>query len=82
MAPERSRLLTTRQVADMLAVPVSTVRRLIRSGILSPVVRVTPHHTVVEEDVVADLILARREAGGYDRRGRIARMVQRQEVQE
>lgn len=82
MALERGRLLSTKQVADMLAVPVSTVRKLIRSGILSPVVRVTAHHTVVEEDVVADLIRTRREAGGYDRRGRIERLVAREGVRE
>ena len=77
-----SRFLSIRQVADMLSIPHSTVRKLIRDAQLAPVVRITPHRVMVEEDVVERFVSTRREVGGYGRKQNVSRMVSRSKVRE
>ena len=78
-----SRLLSKEQVAEKLGVALRIVTKLIRDAKLAPVVRITPHLTLVEEDVLEEFVKARREVGGwYGKREKVARMVSRTPVRE
>lgn len=56
------RMLTTREVGDILNVPPESVRRWIRQGVLSGAVRVGSRDYRVPADVLAAFVEARRVA--------------------